>query len=174
MSNPGNDPFVDGALPENPGNNPFPVTGGSSPPVVVSTIQYLTTFGIAAPFLTSGTMAMGTLSAQTLTFPQTPVASMPSGTITKIRTEQNGGAEWTGGTINFRLYKNNVLVWETTPIGTGGYINEPNPIQNQRVRWNYVNIPYVESDFFSADIVTASITGGPEGQMMHLWGVTDP
>lgn len=173
MTNPGNDPFVDGVIPSNPGNDPFPNAGGSGPPVVVSTIQFLGTFTNAGTFASTGTTAMGSLSSQTLSYPQTPIISMPSGTITKIRTEQNGGTEWTGGTINFRLYKNNVLVWETTPLLSSSYTNYNAGVQEQRWRWNYVTIPYEESDYFSADYVTDSVTGGPEGQMMHLWGLTN-
>lgn len=171
MSNPGNNPFYAGEIPQNPGNDPFPNTAAPAPPSS-DTIGFLGSFGIAAPFLTTGTMAMGALSAQTLTYPQTPVVAMPAGTITKIRTEQNGGAEWTGGTINFRLFKNGVLAWESGALTNAAYTNVPGTIQAQRVLWTDVDIPYLQTDNFAAEIVTASITGGPEGQMMHLWGLT--
>jgi hypothetical protein len=120
------------------------------------------------------TLPMGIPIPANSTGAQVPLLRPQPCVITKILITSNGGGEWVSGTQEFRMYKNAQRTG--TPIFTSGAVapaDVPLTDDTQRQRWYDVNIPMTsENDYLTADWESVSVSGGPEGIGMTLWGVT--
>jgi hypothetical protein len=90
--------------------------------------------------------------------------------------EQNGGTEWTAGTINFKLYTGGNVIWESGALSltdmpeTSGLT----VLTDQRTLWfEGLSIPLSQDTVLRAQFETVGLAGGPEGQAMNIWGVTE-
>jgi hypothetical protein len=153
----------------NPGNDPFPKRNQ-----VTKLGQWaMYTGGIGNP--DTGTYTLAIDSLWDVTFPQITVMKLQPCVITKIHIQSNGSAEWTSGTQNYFLWKNNTARVAPADFNSGALqITDMDQVDGQAQKWFDVNIPvYSQDDVFTASLITNALTGGPEGQTMTLWGIAE-
>lgn len=122
----------------------------------------------------TGTYTLGVDSLWCVTYPQLTIMRMQPCVITKILIQSNGAAEWTSGTQQYFLWKNNEARVGSADFDSGALqIGDMIQVDSQAQLWFDVNIPVsLETDYFTASLETNALTGGPEGLTMELWGVT--
>lgn len=117
----------------------------------------------------TGVTPMGTFFNSTSL--ESPQFVMPDGRITRIGVELNGGAEFSSGTINFILEKNDVEIWSTGAMSKTDFKQGTSAgLQNQVYQWFDVDIELTDTDFITAYFETNALAGGPEGMGINLWG----
>jgi|SRR6056297_242032 len=183
----------------NPGNNPFPPEYASEADInnlqtqidsndtslsalggsVTANSEHLTLLGSwALQFTGTGistgfyimTQVYGDISGPSS---QSTVMRMQPCVIKKVYISTNGGGEWTGGTLEWEFWKNAVRTG--TPDYTSGPklnngVNFDYLTDNQRATWDTTNVTMAEDDYITARVTATSVTGGPEGIYMQLWG----
>lgn len=169
----------------NPGNNPFPPVYAT--PADIANLQsqidensehltLLGTFYVHKPGGSIGTafetMTQGFGDTSSNSFQSTVMRLQPC-IIKKVYLSTNAGGEWTGGSLEWDLFKNAVRT------GTPAYSSGPllNNLVNfdyltdfQTAKWDTANITMTEDDYLTARLAAVSVTGGPEGIYMQLWG----
>jgi hypothetical protein len=115
------------------------------------------------------TQALGNVSH---TFSQATLMRLQPCVIKKIYISMNGPGEFTSGSARWRLWRNAVRTG-TEAFDTGNKSNASftYALDNQLSQWYDVDIAMTsESDYLTAQFVASSLTGGPEGIYMQLWG----
>lgn len=124
------------------------------------------------------TIVAGTNNPWNLTGAQISVMRLQPCVITKVFITSNGGAEWTSGTQQWLMWKNDGTRTPGNEVYDSGLLQVTDLplVEGGQVQgWFDVNIPIDnEEDFLVATMDTVAVAGGPEGLSIELWGVTGP